>query len=87
MSRHDQIIPSDQQPINKRSATYVVCRHQSHHVLINKSVYAMGLCRYTWERTHAITFNAVCSVPAGRFVLIRNYEGIIYYNYSSHLRE
>ena len=28
------------------------------------------LCRYTWERTHAITFNAVCSVPAGRFVLI-----------------
>ena len=54
------------QPINKRTYavhTYPQSHHVSHHVLINKSVHARRLCRYSWERTHAITFNTVCSVP------------------------
>ena len=43
---------------------------QSHHDLINKFMHARRLCRYTWERTHVITFKTVCSVP-GRFLLSR----------------
>jgi len=61
------------QPINKRTYavhTYPQSHHVSHHVLINKSVHARRLCRYSWERTHAITFNTVCSLPR-RFILLQ----------------
>ena len=75
------------QPINKRTYavhTYPQSHHVSHHVLINKSVHARRLCRYSWERTHAMTFNTVCSLPR-RFILLQasicNIQLIILFQY------
>lgn len=43
--------------MNLKSARRTRTFTQSHHDLINKSMHARRLCRYTWERaTHVITF-------------------------------
>jgi len=47
--------------MNLKSARRTRTFTQSHHDLINKSMHARRLCRYTWERTHVITLNTTPS--------------------------
>ena len=58
--------------INKRTYVVRTYPHQSHHVLINKSVHARGYADTPGNgpKQSRLT-NAVCSVP-GRFLLLRH---------------
>ena len=58
--------------MNLKSARRTRTFTQSHHDLINKSMHARRLCRYTWERTHAITLNTTPVPPCWKIFIITN---------------